>query len=389
MDRARDSGSSGMNFSEVMVGHIQVGDVLDGRKESVFDRGAQNARGLCEGAKFFLSIRAMDIEKREFAPTSFTSWTKRLTCLEVVKSSDHSALLTGSFTCAKLPGSPFMVHRGNFRLFSTDLETTGTKNLIYDFDMVGINGEIYHFHGFKCVDSSVTFNPLALWKATSTLYVTITFPGGSVVGRGVLHVQPLDFISQATTIAATGPTLLAKSQSMFSFLKYFTKESASLFLTPFMGLQYPHRFHDGFTNPTPASEVIQITASDGVKSTLRMWEACPTDPNLEIHDLFMIPGAAVDHQIFALPTISHNAVNYFTKAGYRVWVIVHRIGMSPEEKKNWTGYDSRLDIRAALEYIRKVQGPQKIYTISHCVGSIAFSCGLLDGTVRKPLLVLN
>lgn len=274
-----------------------------------------------------------------------------------------------------------MVQRGGFQLFTTDLQTTGTKNLIYDFDMTGTNGELYHFHGFKSVDASITFNPLALWRATSTLYVTITYSNGHIVGRGMLHVQPRDFISQSATIAPTGPSLLAKSQSLLRFLNYFVKQSTSLFLTPFTNLQYPLRFHQGFVNPTPATEIIQITASDGVKSVLRMWDACPSNSDLEVHDLFMIPGAAVDHQIFALPTIEQNAVNYFTKAGYRVWVLVHRIGMTAEEKKNWTGFDTRLDIRAALEYIRRIRGPRKIYTIAHCVGAIAFSSGLLDGTI--------
>lgn len=275
-----------------------------------------------------------------------------------------------------------MVHRGNFRLFSPNAETSGTKNLIYDFDMIGTNGELYHFHGFKTVDSSVTLNPIAFWKATSTLYVTITRQrSADVVACGILNVHPRDFISQSTTLVSSGPTLISRSKSLVRFLSYFVKQSAGLILTPFTELEFPLHFSQGYVNPTPASEKIQITASDGVKSVLRMWEACSPDLNLEVHDLFMIPGAAVDHQIFALPTIEHNAVNYFTRAGYRVWILVHRIGMGPEEKSNWTGFDTRLDIRAALEYIREAQGSQKIYTIAHCVGAIAFSCGLLDGTI--------
>ena len=44
-------------------------------------------------------------------------------------------------------------------------------------------------------------------------------------------------------------------------------------------------------------------------------------------------------------------------------------------------YDARLDIKASLEYIRKNYGEEKIYTIAHCMGSVAFSTGLLDGTI--------
>jgi hypothetical protein len=110
-----------------------------------------------------------------------------------------------------------------------------------------------------------------------------------------------------------------------------------------------------------------------------MWES--KNPNVETKNIFMIPGASVDHQIYALPTIETNAVNYFTRAGYRVYITVHRIGQIMVAENNWTTFDARLDIRACLEWIRKIHGPEKIYTIAHCMGSVAFSCGLLDGTI--------
>ena len=126
--------------------------------------------------------------------------------MKVVNRSDHSAILTGSFICAALPGSPFMVHRGRFQLFNSDNKRTGTKNLTYDFDMIGINGEVYHAHSFKNVDSSVTFNPFEFWKVTSTLYVTISHVNGPIVGRGILRIQPRDFMSQAVTLTSSGLT---------------------------------------------------------------------------------------------------------------------------------------------------------------------------------------
>ncbi len=274
-----------------------------------------------------------------------------------------------------------MVHRGCFQLFNPDNQRTGTKNLTYDFDMIGINGEVYRTHGFKIVDPSVTLDPAEFWKVTSTLYVDISKVDGPTVGRGILQIQPRDFMSQAVTLTSSGRGMLAKSQSYFRFLSYFVKQSTGLFLTPFRNLQYPLHLYQGFINPTPASKIFQLTASDGVKSVLRMWEPSPSNPELEIHDLLMIPGSSVDHKIFACPTIDHNAVNYFTSAGYRVWIPVHRAGISAEAKKNWTTYDARLDIRAAFEFIREMCGPKKLYAIVHCLGSVAMASGLLDGTI--------
>jgi len=137
----------------------------------------------------------------------------------------------------------------------------------------------------------------------------------------------------------------------------------------------------GYNNETAKSATIKVIASDGVTTYMQMWKANSPNKDLEPIDLFMIPGAAVDHQIFSLQTIKHNAVNYFTNAGYNVWVITHRIGMTMAAGHNWTTYDARLDIKAALEHIRKVKGEKPIYTICHCMGAVAFSSGLLDGTI--------
>jgi len=55
--------------------------------------------------------------------------------------------------------------------------------------------------------------------------------------------------------------------------------------------------------------------------------------------------------------------------------------MNMQAENQWTTFDARLDICAALRYIRSVKGNKKIYTIAHCMGSVAFACGLLDGTI--------
>ncbi len=90
---------------------------------------------------------------------------------------------------------------------------------------------------------------------------------------------------------------------------------------------------------------------------------------------------------FALPTIPFNAVNYFTRAGYRVHITVHRIGQLMVAENMHTTYDARLDLKACLEWIRAKHGPEKIYTIAHCMGSVAFASGLLDGTIPSSWIL--
>ncbi|CAG8962220.1 hypothetical protein HYFRA_00005273 [Hymenoscyphus fraxineus] len=354
--------ANGFGFTEVMSGYIHIGDGVEGDKPEDYETAARTARGLCEEARFMLSVQAFD-----------TNTT--------VRRSDHRAMLTGTFTCAGLRGSPFLVQRGDFHLFEMSQQAPGTKNLVYKFDMCSTFGEKYHFHGFKVVDSSVALGPFRFWEATSTLYVTISHAGeqGCILGRGMMHIKASDFFSEIFTLKPSGRNILARLHSTASFMGYFARQSASLFLAPLVYQQYPTVTYKGYINNTSPDRTIKITASDGVETKLQVWE--PRNPRVETKNLFMIPGASVDHQIFALPTIEVNAVNYFTQAGYRVFVTVHRICQLKIAEDRWTTFDSRLDIRACFEKIRAEYGKEKVYTIAHCMGSVAYACGLLDGTI--------
>lgn len=368
--------ASGFGFTEVMSGFIHYDQGMVEDERATYELAYRSAKSLCESARFFLSMQAFN-------------------ATNMLNSSQHRGLLTGTFVCPTIPGSPFMVQRGEFNLFILDHKAPGTRNLTYDFDMKGLNGKKLHFHGYKVVDSSVALAPLSLWRSTSTLYVTVSehVPGmcddlddedawrrGRVLAKGIMHIRPADFVSELLTMTPTGSSLLKKAISAASFLTFFTRKSLSLFFGPLTPLQYPSQTYSGYINNTPPDDSIAIYASDGVCTRMHIWE--PTSvPASGVKDLFMIPGASVDHQIYALPTIPFNAVNYFTRAGYRVHISVHRIGQLMVAENMWTTYDARLDLKACLEYIRSKNGSAKVYCIAHCMGSVAFSTGLLDGTI--------
>ena len=392
LEKASVMRASGFGFTEVMSGFLHKdGNMREDRRET-YDLAYRTAKSLCESARFFLSVQSYNTQT-------------------IVNDPEHGGLLTGTFVCPTIPGSPFMVQRGEFNLFIMDHKAPGTRNLTYDFDMTGVNGDRLHFHGYKVVDSSVALAPLQLWRSTSTLYVTVTkklprnledtdcereerWRHEPVVAKGIMHIQPADFLSEILTMTPTGSNLLSKVISAASFLTYFTRKSLGLFATPLAPLQYPSQTYSGYVNETRPTRIwSDVKATDGVFTRLYMWE--PTylpraadGSAVAAKNLFMIPGASVDHQIFALPTIPFNAVNYFCRAGYRVWVTVHRIGQLMVAANEYTTYDARLDIAAALARVREVAFPgvaeadkPKIYTIAHCMGSVAFSTGLLDGTI--------
>lgn len=280
-----------------------------------------------------------------------------------------------------------MVHRGDFQLFNQDPREPSTQNLTYNFKMISPGGEKLHFNGYKIVNPSIAFDPLGFWKATSTLYVTIKSPDGKVIGRGTLHIQAVDFGSELLTLKPTGPSLYAKVRSTANFLSYFTKQSANVFFAPLSYLQWPTPTFNGYVNVTAISQTVEVVASDGVHSIMQMWNPPGKDASVMAPTILLIPGAAVDHQIFALPTIEKNAVDYFREAGYRIYCVTHRVGKTMNAQKGYTTFDARLDVVAALTYIRKVQEvhlhkqAEKVYVIAHCAGSVALSIGLLDGTI--------
>ncbi|KAH7033450.1 glucose-methanol-choline oxidoreductase [Microdochium trichocladiopsis] len=375
MNTARRNEDGGFGFTEVMSGYIHHDHHLVRDNQETYELAARTAKSLCETARFFLSVQSFNTRS-------------------IVHDPEHKAMLTGTFACPTIPGSPFMVQRGDFNLFLLDHKAPGTRNLTYDFDMTGVDGRKLHFHGYKVVDSSVALAPVQFWKSTSTLYVTITetFCGsdyepegdedglrGKIIAKGIMRIEPQDFLSEVLTLTPTGSGLLKKAISATKFFTFFTRKSLSLFLAPLTPLQYPSPTYAGFVNDTVPNRSYKIKASDGVITAMHVWY--PTNKTIATKNLVMIPGAAVDHQVYALPTIRYNAVNYFRRAGYRIFVPVHRIGAIMAAQNDWTTFDARLDFKAALEKIREDYGDEPVYVVSHCMGGGVLSSALLDGTV--------
>ena len=302
----------------------------------------------------------------------------------------HPANLTGTFSSSSL-GGIFVVHRGTFQLFSQDWREPDTANLVYKFEMTSPGGRKLFIDGYKIVNTAAFLSPSEIWRQTATLYVKITEDGGKVVGLGTLRVQPSDFKQQMKTFNTTGRSTLARLGSATKFLSYFAKQLAVPFLSTMGRLQWPNAGETGgcFKVTTP-SQVMGLVATDGVETSMLMWN--PLKNGEEVMStapvILFIPGAAVDHTMFALPTIKKNAITYFREAGYRAYCLTHRVGRTAVAHDGHTTYDARLDIHAALAEVRNREGartrespPPKVYIIAHCAGSLALSCGLLDGTI--------
>lgn len=307
----------------------------------------------------------------------------------MVHDSLHPAELTGTFSSSPL-GGIFIVHRGTFQLFSQDRREPDSANLVYKFDMTSPSGRKLHFYGYKIVNTASFLNPSEIWRQTSTLYVQITENGDKVIGRGTLHVQPSDFTQQMKTFQTGGRSTLARLGSAIKFLTFFAKQLAVPLLSTIGRLQWPDSGVNSTLKVTPPPQVIQLVATDGVRTSMVSWNPFNRDGEeikSEAPAILFVSGAAVDHSMFALPTIEKNAITYFREAGYRPYCLTHRVGRTPVARDGHTPYDARLDIAAALASVRKLEsardqeGAKKVYVVAHCAGSLALSCGLLDGTI--------
>ncbi|KAK2784915.1 ERAD-associated protein [Emmonsiellopsis sp. PD_33] len=354
-----------IEFSEIMTGYMYIGDDICDHVTA-----AKAANGSCSSARLFVSVRSWDID-------SLTSSDK------------HHAMLTGSFACGSLPGSPFLILRGDFRLFQTDPRTPDTTNIIYDFDMISSEGDRIHFYGEKIIDPSVTLSPRRVWKAASTLYATLTRRADNVViSRGILNLEPSKFVSELRTLIGAGQDQTSKTGALIKFLKYFSKQLGRPFLSPFRHLQWPQPTPKRFRyEKTPPSQTIELIALDGVSTTLNVWDpvAAKDDSSENVPEgtpILMVCGASVTDDIFAMPTLETNAAEFFTRLGFRVYTLTPRFGITPVAHRGFTAFDARLDVHAALAKVRALQElNEPIYVVAHCVGALAFSMGLLDGTI--------
>jgi hypothetical protein len=101
--------------------------------------------------------------------------------------------------------------------------------------------------------------------------------------------------------------------------------------------------------------------------------------------LLLIPGASVNEQIFSLPTIPINTIDYFTSLGHTCYVPILRFCAGENARYGHTAFDARLDVRAAINYVYE-QERTKVYVIAHCLGSIATAMALLTGMVDADRL---
>lgn len=350
----------GVRFTEIMDGYIHIGDNI-----SDFDVAEVTAKAASSAASLNLTVDVFRVD-------------------DLISKSSNASIATGTFSCGALSPDPLIVHYGAVQFFTGDEHVSDGTNLIYDIHLLSTDGETYLLSGYKKVDSTVTLSVSETWRATTTLYTSITRQDGSMIGRGILHISWRNFINELKSFESTtrSNSIAKRISAPLQFLSFFIKRTMNYVLSPIRPLQYPDNTTTGYLAKVPPSRVAELVADDGVRTVIRVWR--PTEKR-DLPILF-IPGASVDHQVFALPTIPTNTVEYFTGLGYTCYVPTLRFGRLPAAEKGHTAYDARLDVKAAMQFVRENENGKKFYVVCHCLGSIATGIALLTGAVKKEWL---
>ena len=299
----------------------------------------------------------------------------------------YNGAVTGILSYSALSNEPLLITRGTVDFFTIDPDVSDALNLVYNLNLMSTDGKMYIFRGHKVVDSSIAFSVPRTWRATTTLLTTISQPDGTQVAKGILKLSPKDLFFQLLSLRCNPDTkYMQQLCTKLRFLGSFARKVVPYTLSPLRALRYSdiECFNANFADRMEPIET-WVESTDGVRIRIKKWEPTTRHTSTKM-PIVLIPGASVDDQIFSLATIPTNTIDYLTSLGHRCYVPILRFGICDEAKKGWTVFDARLDVKAALQYIREKEGNRPVYAIAHCLGSIALATALLHGDVEANWL---
>jgi cholesterol oxidase len=137
---------------------------------------------------------------------------------------EHEGRADGFIRCDALGGQR-PVEGGIFNLF-VDAKEAKRKLMLYRLFFLDDKGNPYTMSGFKDVKDDPGFDPMEIWKDTSTLYTKILRgrvsadqeANAEVVAAGIIIILKEDFAKQLTTFKAEGPHPI---EAMAKFNKLF------------------------------------------------------------------------------------------------------------------------------------------------------------------------
>lgn len=344
----------GIRFTETMKGHFVADPDLD------FDAAERVGRENDSKMAFVVTIESSDLDRFMEEP-------------------DHEARLVGTVTCPALSARPLTATDGRFNLFRRSDEQVQTRNMIYRMKLTTEEGRQFYLHGFKTIrEGSV----LSMWPETTTLYVTVhegEHPDGPAIGKGVLHIEPVDFLHQLHTLTVTNaPDAATRLRKSAEFGDFF----AEALVDAYGGILAGSTWFDPEKPPrkrrplrAPAPTFHPLKTADDVSLLLTRYRGGTKGPVMLTH------GLGVSSKIFTIDTIDTNLLEFLVANEYDVWLLDFRASIElSASQSRFTGDDvAQQDYPAAIDYVRRTAEVKDVQVVAHCFGATTFCMAMLSG----------
>ncbi|MFT3931923.1 MAG: GMC oxidoreductase [Spongiibacteraceae bacterium] len=334
-------------------------------------------------ADFDYYERAYRSGKEDNSLIEFTVTVTAADLQRLIDDPKHPGTIVGTLNAPLLSSQPLTVSEGKFNLFETYPDQVGVRHMCYSMKLTAEDGADYFFSALKCVPEGNSL--LCVWADTSTLYTTI-FKGsdasGEVIGCGVLHIDPIDFAKQMTTLKVLNS---ANKIEQIEAVARFGKHFAGVLWETYGGVFAGDDFFDPDAPPRQkrvlnvgAPDVFFFKTEDGVELRLTRYRK-PLAKNKG--PVMLVHGAGVASTIFSTDTIPTNLLEYLYNHDYDVWLLDFRVSiLLPASKQPSTGDQvAKYDFPAAIDLIRKTTGAKDVQCVVHCYGATTFFMSMLAG----------
>ena len=301
----------------------------------------------------------------------------------------HEAGMLGTVTCAALSAEPLSVTDGRFNLFVDDPARVDNRLMVYRMVLHSIEGKQFYFRGVKTITDAPVIDA---WAQTTTLAVTVHAGAddqGPVVGTGVLHIAPRDFLTQLRTIDVTNaPDTAARLKGIAKFGEFF----AGVMWNSYGGVfarqtifnpDAPPRVKRALRVGPP--EIHPVPTDDGVMLRLTRYKGGDKGPVVLLH------GAGVSSGIFSTDLIDTNLLEYLYVHGYDCWLSDFRASIDLPSAAQPSNADqvARFDHPATVACVRALTGKADVQVVAHCYGATTFTMAMLGGIAGIRSAVLS
>lgn len=344
-----------LEFTERMAGFWTSDPEVD------FDAGAKQGKAAGSPFDFTLTILATDAQKLIVDP-------------------QHEGSIYGTVIAPALAAEPLSVSQGVFNLFTDWEGAPDERRMRYRMTLNAPSGRQWYFDGYKRVRSG---SVLHAWPDTSTLFITLrdgADASAPVLGRGILHILPIDFEKQMRTMKVSNAANAAQRlKLLYGFGKLF---AGALYETYGSVFGQTSSLQVTETVPRkrrslrlPAPEVHGVATPDGTALRLTRYNGGTKGP------LLAAPGFGTPAASFLIDTVGTNFTEFFVAQGYDVWLFDYRssTALSSSSQPHTIDDVARQDWPAAVKRVRDVTGAPSVQVVAHCVGSLSFMMAQLAG----------